>query len=93
MKSKLSEAQIKELLEAYDQWNPHDPNSGSVAELAARFGISKQTLYTYVKERKRDRKDRREDFDEEKANLIETVGYLTRKLLEAEKRIAELEGK
>jgi hypothetical protein len=45
-KRKLSTDEVAELRAAYEAWNPHERSAGSASDLAARFGISKQTLYT-----------------------------------------------
>ena len=86
-KRKLSEKQIADLRADYEAWNPFDEGSESVAELAARHGISKQTLYNY-----RDQwaagEPRRSPTS---ADLAATVTYLTGELVAAKTRILKLE--
>ena len=43
--NKLSPDQLAGLQAAYEGWNPADPESESAEEVAARFGVSKQTMY------------------------------------------------
>jgi transposase-like protein len=45
VKSKMTPTLLSELEEAYKAWNPYAPDSPSADELAAQFGITKQTLY------------------------------------------------
>ncbi len=44
-KGKMTQSKLDELKAAYDLWKPYAPDSQSAEELAAQFGISKQTLY------------------------------------------------
>lgn len=44
-KGKMTQAKLNELRDAYNSWQPYAPDSPSADELAAQFGISKQTLY------------------------------------------------
>ncbi len=54
MARKLTPAQIEALVADYEAWNPYDPDDPTTADdIAARHGVSKQTLYTYVNSRKR----------------------------------------
>ena len=93
-KQKLSGAQIRELRAAYEAWNPHDPNSESADQLAARFGISKQTLYTYrdrwIEEDRRRRQAAR-DAGAQTSETSEAILFLTIELAKARARIEELE--
>jgi transposase-like protein len=98
-KMKLTAAQISELRSAYEAWNPHDPNSESAADLAKRFGISKQTLYTlrsrWLEEDRRLREKGIEmtgESDEaSKAALEEVVRFLTGELVQAKLEIERLQ--
>lgn len=89
-KKKLSAEQIEELRQVYESWNPYDPDSPTAAELAAQFGISKQTLYTLRSEwRREDRPNGKSAEDDE--DLHGVIRYLTEQLVEARIRIRELE--
>jgi transposase-like protein len=44
-RSKITQAKLDELREAYEKWNPYAPDSPSADELAEQYGISKQTMY------------------------------------------------
>lgn len=44
-KGKMTQAKLDELRDAYNAWQPYAPDSISADELAAQFGISKQTMY------------------------------------------------
>lgn len=44
-RSKITQAKLNELREAYEKWNPYAPDSPSADELAEAHGISKQTMY------------------------------------------------
>jgi transposase-like protein len=98
-KMKLTDKQIGELRAAYEAWNPHDPNSESATELAKRFGISKQTLYTLRKRWfEEDRRQREKsvgatgrDGDAKAAALEDVVRFLTGELVQARIRIEQLE--
>ncbi len=92
-KKKLSGADVAELRAAYEAWNPHDPDSITADELAAQFGISKQSLYSY-RERwlEEDRRMReREERKPSDQDAAEAIMYLTTELVKAKTRIAELE--
>jgi transposase-like protein len=100
-KMKLTDKQIGELRAAYEAWNPHDPNSESATELAKRFGISKQTLYTLRKrwfEEDRRLRDKAaavgsagQSDEASKAALEEVIRFLTGELVQAKVRIEQLE--
>lgn len=95
-KQKLTQAKMAELRAAYESWNPHDPNSISAEELAAQFGVSKQTLYTYrdrwLEEDRRQREKLARDGDGHGAgNTAEAIIFLTTELARARARIEELE--
>lgn len=96
MKSKLSPDRITELLKAYDAWNPNDPAAPSSDELAAQFGVSKQTMYNYVKNRKRSRADERHAGSvnkphDELAEAHRSIAFLTAELMAARAMISSLE--
>jgi Zn-dependent peptidase ImmA (M78 family) len=89
-KKKLTDQEAEELRAAYEAWNPHDQNSESAADLAKRFGISKQTLYTYRDEwLARDRDARVERTSA--AGSAEAIVWLTTELAKAQAKIRELE--
>lgn len=44
-RTKLTEAQIDQLRQEYENWSPWAPDAPSATELAAKYGISRQTLY------------------------------------------------
>jgi transposase-like protein len=89
-KKKLTEREAEELRAAYEAWNPHDVNSESAADLAKRFGISKQTLYTYRDEWLA--KDREARLDRSSTSgTADAIVYLTTELSKAHARIRELE--
>jgi transposase-like protein len=89
-KRKLTEREAEELRAAYEAWNPHDLNSESAADLAKRFGISKQTLYTYRDEwLAKDREARQAGSSTQ--GTAEAIVYLTTELSKAHARIRELE--
>ena len=50
-KSKMDQQGWDELIEAYQAWDPTDPNSGSVNDLVASHGVSKQALYYQLQRR------------------------------------------
>jgi transposase-like protein len=97
-KMKLTPHKIAELRAAYEAWNPHDPDSESAAELAKRFGISKQTLYTlrsrWLEEDRRQRERTAElaegDPAAGRAALEEVVRFLTAELVQAKLEIERL---
>jgi transposase-like protein len=94
-KYKLSTERLQELRQAYETWNPHDPDSETASELAARFGISKQTLYS---QRKRWLEEaRRSHPASENAERIReqeaVIRFLTEELVAAKLKIAELEAR
>lgn len=91
-KRKLTDKQLEELRAAYESWNPHDPESETAAELAARFGISKQTMYTYREQWLAERRQARHagaphNGDETQA----AIRFLVEELMAARAQIAELE--
>lgn len=54
MARKLTPTQIEALQADYDAWNQYDPDNTTTADdIAAKHGVSKQTMYTYLKNRKR----------------------------------------
>ena len=91
-KTKLTRSQIAELRAAYEAWNPHDPDAESADQLAARFGISKQTMYTLRRNwMKAESESQAEDNAEEVAKLHQAIVFLTQELAAARARITELE--
>lgn len=92
---KLTSKQLEELEAAYNAWNPSDPETESADELAARFGISKQTLYNLRRNgwRYGNRKIVRKDAEPypETNDLEPVVRYLTEQLIEARAEIARLQ--
>jgi len=95
-KKKLTDSEVLALRAAYESWNPHDPNSESADELAARFGVSKQTMYTYrdrwieQDRRQRERNQAAHNHDGE-SDASQAIVFLTVELAKARTRIAELE--
>lgn len=91
-KKKLSSAEEAKLRAAYESWNPHDPDSISADELAAQFGISKQTMYNmrrrWIQE---DREARLQRPAGDGGTAEEVIRYLTDELVLARIRILELE--
>lgn len=96
----LTQAQLDALRVDYEAWNPYDTSGPSAEDIAAKHGISKNTMYTW---RSRGwRLDGREGdgqagwkprgtqaaSGEDTAALIQ---YLTDELVKARIRIAELE--
>lgn len=92
-KQKLNSAQIAALRADYEAWNAYDPESISADELAARHGISKQTLYTYRdKWLDEDRRKREASRDpNEVGGAGDAIVFLTIELAQARARIVELE--
>jgi transposase-like protein len=43
----LTQAQLDELRAEYESWNPYDTNGPTAEEIAARHGVSKNTMYTW----------------------------------------------
>lgn len=50
-KSKLDQQGWDVLIDAYEQWDTSDPNSGGINELVAAHGVSKQALYYQLQRR------------------------------------------
>jgi hypothetical protein len=50
-KSKMDQHGWDELIAAYQCWDPTDPNGGSVNDLVAEHGVSKQALYYQLQRR------------------------------------------
>jgi len=95
-KQKLTDRQIAGLRAAYEAWNPHDPDSESADDLAARFGISKQTMYTYrdrwlTEDRRRRESAGRQGGEQQSGRAEEAVVFLTIELARARARIEALE--
>jgi Zn-dependent peptidase ImmA (M78 family) len=89
-KRKLTDQEVQALRAAYEAWNPHDVDSESAADLAKRFGISKQTLYTYRDEwLAKDRQDRLERTTS--AGSADAIVWLTTELAKAQAKVRELE--
>lgn len=101
----LTQEQLDEIRQDYENWNPYAPGAESAEELAARHGITKTTLYTWRRrgwrldgrdgDGKQGWKDRNESVspDPEPEDLSLVVRFLTAELVEARARIAELEAK
>jgi hypothetical protein len=91
-KNEADAPQIEELREAYEAWNPHDPEAETADQLAARFEISKQTMYTLRKNwMKAELEDRDATDAENVAQLHQAILFLTQELDAARARILELE--
>jgi hypothetical protein len=91
-KTKLTPHQIEELRAAYEAWNPHDPEAETADQLAARFGISKQTMYTLRKNWMKAQLEDRDATDAENvAQLHQAILFLTQELAAARARIRQLE--
>jgi hypothetical protein len=91
-KTKLTPHQIEQLREAYESWNPHDPEAETAEQLAARFGISKQTMYTLRRNwMKAELEDRDATEAENVAELHRAILFLTQELAAARARIRKLE--
>jgi hypothetical protein len=91
-KTKLNPHQIEQLREAYESWNPHDSNSETAEQLAARFGISKQTMYTLRRNWLAAEREGRVEADIVREDqLHEAIVFLTQELAAARARIRELE--
>lgn len=92
-KKKLSDHEIRQLRAAYEAWNPHDPDSISADELAAQFGITKQTMYNLRKEwLLRDRNEGTRAVNGPDSDDLEAVvRYLSDELIIAKITIRELE--
>jgi transposase len=101
----LTQERLDRLRDEYEAWDPFDPDGPSASDIAARHGVSKNTMYTW---RSRGwRLDGREGEGEhgwqtrnpgshrkptqEPAELEEVVRYLTDELVKAKIRIAQLE--
>lgn len=90
-KTKLSPDEIRELRAAYEEWNPHDPDAPTADELAARFGITKQTMYNLKKRWEQADRDKQSASDESsEAHLSKVVLMLTEQLTEARAEIDRL---
>lgn len=92
-RSKITQARLDEIRDAYEQWNPYAPDSPSADELAEQFEISKQTLYYW---RRRDWKmtGRESMKGREKAsrdNMTDVVLALVDRLNQAHAEIARLQ--
>lgn len=94
-KKKLTTKEVADLRAAYEAWNPHDVNSISADELAAGFGISKQTMYNYrdrwIEQDRRDREKLVSARAPESGESSEAILFLTTELVRARARIDELE--
>jgi hypothetical protein len=102
-KPNMTQAQLDQLREAYEAWNPYAPGAPTAEELAARFGISKNTMYIW---RSRGwRLDGREGVgqlgwkdrngattaDPQAGESDAAIRYLTEELVKARIRIEQLE--
>ncbi len=99
MKSKLTPEQWTAVIAAYNEWDPEHPGCGTVSDLAAGWGISKQSMYAELRKRgiplkrtagvahmAQHRTD--SDNDEYTGTAIRTMAEL---LVQAKLRIAQLE--
>lgn len=99
MAKKLTPEQIEALVADYEAWKPYDPDNTTTADdLAARHGVSKQTMYTYINKRKRaGAKERTEqEFQELRQKLAEAqeaVMFLTQELIVARAELAAAQGR
>ncbi len=50
---KLGAEQIAALLDAFDHWQRYDFATRTADEVAESFGVRKETMYRYVRDRKR----------------------------------------
>ena len=89
-KRKLTREQIEALRADYEAWNPFDKDAESVAELAARHGVSKQTLYNY---RDRWAAEQNGGKTPSSSDLAATVQYLTGELVAAKTTVNTLRSK
>ena len=90
-KRKLSKTEQEQLRREYEAHNPYNPDSETVEELAARWGISRPTLYRW-RQKWIDEDERRAVhlFHESStsAELVSTVSLLTRQVVELQKELA-----
>lgn len=95
----MTQAQLDALREEYEAWNPYDPDAPTASEIAARHGVTKNTMYTW---RNRNwRLDGRPGDGQkgwkpkgdppEHDALVELTQYLTEELVKARIRIQQLE--
>lgn len=87
--------------EDYEAWNPYDPEGPSAHDIAARHGVSKNTMYTWRSrgwrldghdgQGQQGWKPREGTVNKDDADLAEVVRYLTDELVKAKIRIARLE--
>lgn len=96
----LTQAQLDALRAEYEAWDPFDPNGPSASDIAARHGVSKNTMYTWRSRGWRlDGRDgegdqgwqTRHGAGAEHGDQTELVRYLLEELVKARLRIAELE--
>lgn len=99
-KTKFTQADLDAMREAYENWNPYAHDAISAEELAGQFGTTKSTLYSW--RAKGFRLEGRPGEGEQgwkgrspnppaEQDLAPVVRYLTEQLVQARKRIAELE--
>lgn len=99
-RASLTQEQLDRLREEYEAWNPYDPEGPSAHEIAARHGVSKNTMYTWRSrgwrldghdgEGERGWKGRSGSTNHD-TDLSEAVSFLTEELVKARIRILQLE--
>jgi len=95
----ITQDRLDRLREDYEAWNPYDPDGPTANEIAARHGVSKNTMYTW-----RSRGWRLDGHDGEGQqgwkgragqashdDVSEVISYLTDELVKSRIRVAELE--
>lgn len=96
----LTQERLDALRAEYEAWDPFDPDGPSASEIAARHGVSKNTMYTWRSRGWRlDGRDgegdqgwqTRHSAPLDQGDQRELVQYLMEELVKARVRIAQLE--
>lgn len=100
-RASLTQDQLDALRVDYEAWNPYDPDGPSASEIAARHGVSKNTMYTWRSrgwkldgkdgQGERGWKGRSGSAPGGQQDLSEAVAFLTEELVKARIRIQQLE--
>jgi AcrR family transcriptional regulator len=81
---KLTESELEAMFADYDAWNQFDPEAESADDVAARHGVSKQTMYQHLKRRQAARSaEAQREAASSQIDLEPVVRYLTEELVRA----------
>jgi AcrR family transcriptional regulator len=81
---KLTESELEAMFADYDAWNQFDPEAESADDVAARHGVSKQTMYQHLKRRQTARAaEAQREAASTQIDLEPVVRYLTEELVRA----------